>query len=89
MEDLIEQANEVQESLGRSYNLPEDIDEEDLEAELDALGDELEFDEEEVPSYLQDDVSTELPKAAETDPQQQQQQQVYWTNTSVGVETII
>ncbi|KAF7731416.1 hypothetical protein EC973_000224 [Apophysomyces ossiformis] len=74
MEDLLEQANEVQESLGRSYNLPEDIDEADLEAELDALGDELEFDEEEVPSYLQD-ATEELPKAAETDPKQQHQQQ--------------
>ncbi|KAJ2956778.1 hypothetical protein NQZ79_g7444 [Umbelopsis isabellina] len=56
MEDLMEQANEVQESLGRSYNLPDDVDEADLEAELDALGDDLNFEEEEVPSYLQDDV---------------------------------
>lgn len=77
MEDLMEQANEVQESLGRSYNLPDDIDEADLEAgrwfdiwwnvvmwfaktysllELDALGDDLNFEEEEVPSYLQEDV---------------------------------
>jgi len=56
MEDLMEQANEVQESLGRSYNLPDDIDEADLEAELDALGDDLNFEEEEVPSYLQGDV---------------------------------
>ena len=71
MEDLIDQANEVQESLGRSYNLPEDVDEEDLEAELDALGDELNFEEEEVPSYLQDDVAEELPKASEADPKQQ------------------
>ncbi|KAI7848303.1 charged multivesicular body protein 5-like protein [Circinella umbellata] len=71
MEDLIDQANEVQESLGRSYNLPDDIDEEDLEAELDALGDELNFDEEEVPSYLQEDVTEELPKASEADPTQQ------------------
>ncbi|KAJ2844098.1 Vacuolar protein-sorting-associated protein 60, partial [Coemansia erecta] len=49
MADLLEQANEVQELMGRSYSLPEDIDEQDLEAELDALGDELDF-EEEVPS---------------------------------------
>ncbi|KAI9481082.1 MAG: Snf7-domain-containing protein [Benjaminiella poitrasii] len=70
MEDLMEQANEVQETLGRSYNLPDDIDEEDLEAELDALGDELEFEEEEVPSYLQEDI--ELPKTAEVDPNSQQ-----------------
>ncbi|CAO3638386.1 unnamed protein product [Cunninghamella blakesleeana] len=32
MEDLLSQANEVQETLGRSYNLPDDIDEDDLEA---------------------------------------------------------
>ncbi|KAG2192965.1 Snf7-domain-containing protein [Mucor mucedo] len=67
MEDLMEQANEVQETLGRSYNLPDDIDEDDLEAELDALGDELEFEEEDIPSYLQEDV-VDLPKAADTDP---------------------
>lgn len=32
MEDLIEQANEVQESLGRSYGVPDEVDEEDLQA---------------------------------------------------------
>ncbi|KAI9499785.1 Vacuolar protein-sorting-associated protein 60 [Coemansia spiralis] len=52
MADLLEQANEVQELMGRSYNLPEDLDEQDLEAELDALGDDFMFEEEEVPSYL-------------------------------------
>lgn len=35
--------------------------------ELDALGDELEFEDEEVPSYLQED-ELDLPKTAETDP---------------------
>ncbi|KAJ3322221.1 hypothetical protein HDV06_003281 [Boothiomyces sp. JEL0866] len=49
MEDLLEQANEVQEALGRTYGVPDDID----EAELDALGDELLFEESE-PSYLQE-----------------------------------
>lgn len=34
MEDLIEQANEVQESLGRSYGVPEEVDEADLQAGL-------------------------------------------------------
>jgi len=51
MEDLLEQANEIQESLGRSYAVPDEIDEADLEAELDAL--QLE-DEEESTSYLAD-----------------------------------
>jgi charged multivesicular body protein 5 len=32
MEDLIEQANEIQESLGRSYGVPDEVDEADLEA---------------------------------------------------------
>ena len=32
MEDMLELANEVQETLGRAYGLPEDVDEDDLEA---------------------------------------------------------
>lgn len=32
MEDLIDQANEIQESLGRSYGVPDELDEEDLQA---------------------------------------------------------
>lgn len=32
MEDMIEQANEIQESLGRSYGVPDEVDEEDLQA---------------------------------------------------------
>lgn len=34
---------------------------------MDALGDELEFEDEEIPSYLQED-ELDLPKTAETDP---------------------
>ncbi|KAG9049655.1 hypothetical protein FS837_009626 [Tulasnella sp. UAMH 9824] len=51
MEDMIEQANEIQESLGRSYGVPDEIDEDDLQAELDALET---LEEDETPSYLQD-----------------------------------
>ncbi|KAK1231836.1 Vacuolar protein-sorting-associated protein 60 [Marasmius sp. AFHP31] len=63
MEDLLEQAAEIQESLGRSYEVPDELDEADLEAgttpppflptspELDAL--QLE-EEEEGSSYLAD-----------------------------------
>ncbi|KAJ3346373.1 hypothetical protein HDU83_003148, partial [Entophlyctis luteolus] len=69
MEDLLEQANEVQEVLGRTYGLPDGIDESDLEAELDALGDELLQEDEEIPSYLQEDVP-ELPATSSTDPLQ-------------------
>jgi charged multivesicular body protein 5 len=32
MEDMLEQANEIQESLARSYAVPDEIDEADLEA---------------------------------------------------------
>lgn len=32
MEDLLEQTNEIQETFGRSYALPDDLDEADLEA---------------------------------------------------------
>jgi len=58
MEDLVAMSNELGESLGRSYEVP-DFDEEDLEAELEALGDELAMEEEPkgeegaVPSYLE------------------------------------
>ncbi|KAI9636715.1 putative charged multivesicular body protein 5 [Dioszegia hungarica] len=55
MEDMIEQANEIQESLGRSYGVPDEVDEADLQAELDALGlDDDPIGEGETPSYLQD-----------------------------------
>ncbi|XP_019711500.1 charged multivesicular body protein 5 [Hippocampus comes] len=49
LEDMMEDANEIQEVLGRSYGTPE-IDEDDLEAELSALGDEFLMDEDN--SYL-------------------------------------
>ena len=68
MEDLLEQANEIQDALGRSYAVPDEIDEADLQAgACPALCpthypltrcaelDALELDvEEEGPSYLSD-----------------------------------
>uniref|UniRef100_A0A8P4FYQ5 Charged multivesicular body protein 5 n=1 Tax=Dicentrarchus labrax TaxID=13489 RepID=A0A8P4FYQ5_DICLA len=54
LEDMMEDANDIQEALGRSYGTPE-IDDDDLEAELDALGDELLMDDDS--SYL-DEAST-------------------------------
>lgn len=51
MSDMLEQADEIQEALGRSYNMPE-VDEDDLQAELDALGDEIALDDD--TSYLDD-----------------------------------
>ncbi|KAG8181740.1 hypothetical protein JTE90_028278 [Oedothorax gibbosus] len=55
LEDMLDQANEVQEALGRSYGMPE-MDDDELEAELDALGDEIALDED--TSYLDDAVKT-------------------------------
>ncbi|TNN65807.1 Charged multivesicular body protein 5 [Liparis tanakae] len=49
--DMMEDANDIQEALGRSYGTPE-LDDDDLEAELDALGDELLMDDDS--SYLDD-----------------------------------
>jgi len=49
MQDLMDQSTEIQEALGRSYAL-DGVDEEDLEGELAALGEELEADA--APSYL-------------------------------------
>ncbi|KAF7301912.1 Vacuolar protein sorting-associated protein 60 [Mycena indigotica] len=51
MEELLEQSNEISEIMGRSYAVPDELDEADLEAELDAL--QLE-EEEEGTSYLSD-----------------------------------
>ena len=61
MADLLEDMNEINEAMGRNFATPEDITEEDLEAELDMLEDELEDEDligEEAPSYLQE---TSLP----------------------------
>jgi len=43
MADMLDMNNDIQEAMSRQYDTP-DIDEADLEAELDALGDELELD---------------------------------------------
>ncbi|XP_030755862.1 charged multivesicular body protein 5 [Sitophilus oryzae] len=62
--DMLEQADEVQEALGRTYNTPE-IDDDELAAELDALGDEIALDDDQ--SYL-DDV-LKAPEAPSTKPE--------------------
>lgn len=65
----MEQANDVQEAMSRTYGVPEEVDEADLEAgqfkhsrhllsdvrtELEALGDDLGMEADEMPSYLQE-----------------------------------
>jgi len=55
MADLLDASNELQEALGRNYNIPDDVSESELDAELEALGEEADLElEGEVPSYLQD-----------------------------------
>merc|ERR1712165_61873 len=67
LEDLMEDANEIQEVLGRSYGVPE-IDEDDLEAELDALGDEMLLDDD--TTYLDSADITNMPAIPTTTPGQ-------------------
>lgn len=43
MADLMDMGNDIQESISRSYDLPEDVDEAELDAELEALGEEVEL----------------------------------------------
>lgn len=67
MMDLMDMSNEIQESLGRSYSVPDDIDEDDLMGELDALELDMESESHGVPSYLQSepdiDEDLNLPQA--------------------------
>ncbi|KAG8066881.1 hypothetical protein GUJ93_ZPchr0005g16062 [Zizania palustris] len=58
--DLMDVSNEIQETLGRSYNIPDDIDEEELMGELDALEADMDFESNSVPSYLQPDKESNL-----------------------------
>ena len=59
MAELMEAGNEIQESLGRAYDVPEEVDEDELDAELEALGEEVEFEGmggESEPSFMRDEV---------------------------------
>ncbi|XP_022968311.1 vacuolar protein sorting-associated protein 60.1-like [Cucurbita maxima] len=62
MMDMMDVSNEIQETLGRSYNVPDDIDEDELLGELDALEADMGFETEAdgVPSYLQPDKESDL-----------------------------
>merc|ERR1712000_466957 len=68
LEDLMMDNEEIQEVLGRSYGM-EEVDEGDLEAELDMLGDEM-FEEalidDEPPSYLNE--MSEMPETSQSEP---------------------
>jgi charged multivesicular body protein 5 len=55
MSDLMDMSEEVNQLMGSAYGVPEDVDEDELLDELDALDDDIELAEsEDVPSYLQD-----------------------------------
>ncbi|MCJ1427431.1 hypothetical protein MMC29_005334 [Sticta canariensis] len=74
MQELIEAGNEIQESMGRSYDVPEDVDEAELDAELEALGEEAEFEAGvgmstgvgETPGFMLDEVPTFVDEPPET-----------------------
>ncbi|RVD80953.1 uncharacterized protein DFL_008836 [Arthrobotrys flagrans] len=64
MADLLEIGNDINASLSRAYDVPDDIDESELDAELEALGAEAELGwseanmESELPSFMQEEVPT-------------------------------
>jgi len=60
MMDLMDMSSEIQETLGRSYNVPDDIDEDELMGELDGLEFDMESESQGVPSYLQPDKDSDL-----------------------------
>lgn len=63
MADLLDIGQEINAAMARSYDLPEDVDEEELDAELEALSAEVElgggwegnFESDAVPSFLQEE----------------------------------
>lgn len=61
MADLMDMGNDIQESISRSYDVPEEVDEAELDAELEALGEEVELDgigeSSGIPSFLMDDAA--------------------------------
>ncbi|KAI1977440.1 Vacuolar protein-sorting-associated protein 60 [Ophidiomyces ophidiicola] len=61
MQDLMDIGNEIQESISRAYDVPKDVDEAELDAELEALGEEAMFEsalgENAMPSFMQDEVA--------------------------------
>lgn len=78
MADLLDMSSELQDTLSRNYAVPEDVDEAELDAELEALGDEMEYEAlhgtgEAAPSYLED-VPTFVDEPVETNKEEVQAQ---------------
>ena len=81
MLDLIDKSNELQEALLTTYDVPDDISELELDAELEALGEEIDFENEMAesgigaPSYLNDTEPTaadKLPTFIDEQPEEAQ-----------------
>ncbi len=69
MADLMDMGNDIQESISRSYDIPEEVDEAELDAELEALGNEVELESygaEATPSFMVDEVPQFIDEAPET-----------------------
>lgn len=73
MADLLDVGNEIQESLSRGYDVPEDVDEAELDAELEALGAEVEMERElgggaeALPGFMQDEVPDFIDEPPQTE----------------------
>ena len=73
MADLMDMGNEIQESISRSYDVPEEVDEAELDAELEALGEEMQFESagaesEGLPAFMIDE--TKPPQFIDEPPEQ-------------------
>jgi len=81
MLDLIDKSNELQESLLANYDVADDISDTELDAELEALADDIEFENElseagqSVPSYLQD-APDKLPTFIDEQPVQEDETKI-------------
>ncbi|KAK9448790.1 Snf7 family [Limtongia smithiae] len=61
MEDLLDMSADLQDTMARSYDVPDDISDTELDAELEALGDDMSYETGEadgIPSYLADDTGS-------------------------------
>jgi len=64
MADLMDVGNEINESISRAYEVPDDVDEAELDAELEALGEDMLYEQQNASavgegaglSYLQDEI---------------------------------
>ena len=71
LRDLYEDTQEIQEVMGRAYDCPEDIDEDEMDEELDALA--FDMDKEKDASYLDEALATPATRLPELRPAAEQQ----------------